>query len=72
MASEMAFATNDSDLSADNVFQLEFHCSRCGNGYPTELDIFERSAAIQRDSAKTMRIRGLNRDFRLFVHQSIR
>ena len=45
MAGEIAFTTNYSDLSTDNVFQLEFRCSRCGNGYPTELDTFELSAA---------------------------
>ena len=45
MAGEIAFAANYSDLSTDNVVQLEFRCSRCGNGYPAELDTFELSAA---------------------------
>lgn len=30
------FTRNNSDLSTDKGFQLEFFCDRCGNGYQTE------------------------------------
>jgi len=45
MAGEIEFTTNYSDLSTDNGFQFEFRCNRCGNGYRTEFDTFELSAA---------------------------
>jgi len=43
------FTRNNSDLSTDRGFQLEFQCDRCGNGYKT-MDVKfcpECGAAIQ-------------------------
>jgi hypothetical protein len=45
MAGEIEFVSNYSDLSTDNGFQFEFTCNRCANGYRTEFDTWELSAA---------------------------
>jgi len=44
-AGEIEFTTNYSDPSTGNGFLFEFRCDRCGNGYRTEFDTFELSAA---------------------------